>query len=356
MQIFHYLCSRFNRNNMKRTLFLLLAGLCLISACTHKKPQSKLLNETISVKAMVVGDTLDSSSRTYIGQLVAGSEIPLSFRLGGNLVELPVRSGERVRKGEVIARVDDTQMRSMYESAAAVLAQAEDGYNRAKPVYEKGGVSELKWKEVETNVQKARSMHATSKKNLEECTLLAPKDGIMQLNRVEEGMGLMPGQRIGELLDISEIKAEFTVPESEVNAMEIGQKIRVIIPSLDAEADAIIRERDFSATAMAHTYRVSAMLQGKNPTLLPGMVCKAYITNINHNGIIIPANCVMTQRQGLSVWVIKNGLAERRLIQVSEFVKNGVLVTEGLQPGDTVVTMGYQKLFVGANVAIDNTL
>ena len=338
---------------MKRTLFLLLAGLCLISACTHKKPQSKLLNETISVKAMVVGDTLDSSSRTYIGQLVAGSEIPLSFRLGGNLVELPVRSGERVRKGEVIARVDDTQMRSMYESAAAVLAQAEDGYNRAKPVYEKGGVSELKWKEVETNVQKARSMHATSKKNLEECTLLAPKDGIMQLNRVEEGMGLMPGQRIGELLDISEIKAEFTVPESEVNAMEIGQKIRVIIPSLDAEADAIIRERDFSATAMAHTYRVSAMLQGKNPTLLPGMVCKAYITNINHNGIIIPANCVMTQRQGLSVWVIKNGLAERRLIQVSEFVKNGVLVTEGLQPGDTVVTMGYQKLFVGAKVAIE---
>jgi len=247
-------------------------------------------------------------------------------------------------------------MRSMYESAAAVLAQAEDGYNRAKPVYEKGGVSELKWKEVETNVQKARSMHATSKKNLEECTLLAPKDGIMQLNRVEEGMGLMPGQRIGELLDISEIKAEFTVPESEVNAMEIGQKIRVIIPSLDAEADAIIRERDFSATAMAHTYRVSAMLQGKNPTLLPGMVCKAYITNINHNGIIIPANCVMTQRQGLSVWVIKNGLAERRLIQVSEFVKNGVLVSEGLQPGDTVVTMGYQKLFVGAKVAIDNTL
>ena len=341
---------------MKRTLFLLLAGLCLISACTHKKPQSKLLNETISVKAMVVGDTLDSSSRTYIGQLVAGSEIPLSFRLGGNLVELPVRSGERVRKGEVIARVDDTQMRSMYESAAAVLAQAEDGYNRAKPVYEKGGVSELKWKEVETNVQKARSMHATSKKNLEECTLLAPKDGIMQLNRAEEGMGLMPGQRIGELLDISEIKAEFTVPESEVNAMEIGQKIRVIIPSLDAEADAIIRERDFSATAMAHTYRVSAMLQGKNPTLLPGMVCKAYITNINHNGIIIPANCVMTQRQGLSVWVIKNGLAERRLIQVSEFVKNGVLVSEGLQPGDTVVTMGYQKLFVGAKVAIDNTL
>ena len=340
--------------NMKRTQILLLALVALLGACTHKRPQSKLLNETIPVKAMVIGDTMDSSSRTYIGQLVAGSEIPLSFRLGGNLVSLPVRSGERVRKGDVIARVDDTQMRSMFESAEAVLMQAEDGYNRAKPVYEKGGVSELKWKEVETNVQKARSMYATSKKNLEECTLVAPKDGIMQLNKVEEGMGLMPGQRIGDLLDISEIKAEFTVPESEVNAMEIGQKIRVIIPSLNAEADAIIRERDFNATAMAHTYRVNAMLQGKNPTFLPGMVCKAYITNIHHNGIIIPSNCVMTQRQGLSVWVIKNGVAERRIIQVDEFVKNGVLVSEGLQPGDTVVTMGYQKLFVGAKVAIDN--
>ena len=337
---------------MKRTLFLLLAVLSFFSACTHKKPQSKLLNETIPVKVMVIGDTLDSSSRTYIGQLLAGSEIPLSFRLGGNLVELAVRSGERVRKGEVIARVDDTQMRSMYESAEAVLKQAEDGYSRAKPVYEKGGVSELKWKEVETNVQKARSMYATSKKNLEECTLRAPKDGIIQLGKAEEGMGLLPGQRIGDLLDISQIKAEFTVPESEVNVMEIGQKIRVVIPSLNAEADAIIREKDFNATVMAHTYRVDAMLQGHNPTFLPGMVCKAYITKISHNGIIIPSKCVMTQRQGLSVWVISNGRAERRLIQVDEFVKNGVLVSNGLQAGDTIVTMGYQKLFVGAKVKV----
>ena len=57
-------------------------------------------------------------------------------------------------------------------------------------------MSELKWKEVETNVQKARSMYATSKKNLEECTLRAPKDGIIQLGKAEEGMGLLPGQRI----------------------------------------------------------------------------------------------------------------------------------------------------------------
>ena len=340
----------------QHTLFfaIILAALMLVTGCKHKQPQSQLLNQTISVKAMVIDDTQESSTRTYIGQLVAGSEIPLSFRLGGNLIALPVRSGQRVHKGDVLARVDDSQMRAMFESAEAVLAQAEDGYNRAKPVYEKGGLSELKWKEVETSVQKARSMHATSKKNLEDCTILAPKDGILQLNKVEEGMGLMPGQRIGELLDISSLKAQFTVPESEVNAMEIGQTIHVIIPSLGTETDAVIREKDFSATAMAHTYKVDALLQGNNPTFLPGMVCKAYITNVDHHGIIIPANCVMTQRQGLSVWVLQNGRAERRIIHVDEYVNNGVLVSDGLHAGDTIVTMGYQKLFVGAKVKIED--
>jgi len=54
------------------------------------------------------------------------------------------------------------------------------------------------------------------------------------------------------------------------------------------------------------------------------------------------------------VWVINNGRAERRLIHVDEFVKNGVLVSNGLQAGDTIVTMGYQKLFVGAKVKVES--
>ena len=339
---------------MKNFLIYSLAALLALAGCKNKTTQSKLVNETIPVKAMVIGDSQDFSARTYIGELMAGSEIPLSFTLGGNLVEVAVRSGQHVKAGDVIARVDDTQMRSMYESAMAVLEQAEDGYNRAKPVYEKGGLSEIKWKEVETNLQRARSMCASSKKNFEDCTIRAPKNGLIQLYTVEAGMHMLPGQHIGELLDITELKAAFTVPESEVNQMQIGQTIRVIIPSLNAETDAVIEDKDYTATIMAHTYLVHARLKGSYASFLPGMVCKAYITNINHTGIIIPSSCVMTQRQGLNVWVIEHGKAARRVIEVGEFVKNGVLVTNGLHPGDTIVTMGYQKLFVGAKVRIEN--
>ena len=60
----------------------------------------------------------------------------------------------------------------------------------------------------------------------------------------------------------------------------------------------------------------------------------------------------LTQKQGLSVWVISNGKAERRLIKMSEYVKNGVIVDDGLSNGDTIVVQGYQKLYNGANIAV----
>ena len=81
------------------------------------------------------------------------------------------------------------------------------------------------------------------------------------------------------------------------------------------------------------------------------MVVKIRLNITSHSGIIIPASCVQTMPNGLAVWAVKNGKSYRRIIEVGDFVKNGVLVTNGLDYGDTVVTVGYQKLYNGASVS-----
>jgi multidrug efflux pump subunit AcrA (membrane-fusion protein) len=86
------------------------------------------------------------------------------------------------------------------------------------------------------------------------------------------------------------------------------------------------------------------------------MVCKVMLDQPDNQGFVVPAKCVQTRPEGLSVWVVKNGRVQRRLLTATEFVANGVLVTSGLLPGDTIVTAGMQKLYSNAEIMIEKKM
>lgn len=337
---------------MKKIMFGILPLCVLLSGCHRNSKYESLRDRPLPVEIEIVGECDREVTNTYVGEITAKSDIPLVFPFGGQLTSLQVKSGQKVREGQVIAMVDDTQAKSALEGAEAILAQAKDGYRRLKSVHDKGGVSDVKWVEMETNLQKARSMAISARKRFEDCTLRAPQAGVVNLNDVEVGQQLMIGQRIGSLLDLSGKKAEFTVPESEIGHLMHGDKITISLPALGMVFDAKVDEKSLVATRLAHTYRVTAVLEDNESVqdLLPGMVCRAVVVNRLAKGYVISASCVQTQQTGHSVWVIHEGRAERVMIKIADFVENGVLVSEGVTAGDTVVSKGYQKMFHGARV------
>ena len=80
------------------------------------------------------------------------------------------------------------------------------------------------------------------------------------------------------------------------------------------------------------------------------MVCRAIVKQREHNGFIISAGCIQTQQRGHSVWLLRGGHAERQMVKIGAFVENGVLISEGIELGDTVIAKGYQKMYKGATV------
>jgi membrane fusion protein (multidrug efflux system) len=197
-------------------------------------------------------------------------------------------------------------------------------------------------------------MVISSRKRYEDCTLRATQDGIVNMRtNIDVGQHVGFGQPIGSLMDLSGFCVEFTVPESEVGELTIGQRLTVSLPALGKQYDAKISEKSMAASHVAHTYRVRADIVSPEAVkdLLPGMVCRALISQREQNGYIISAGCIQTQQRGHSVWVLHNGLAERRMVTIKEFVENGVLVSEGIAYGDTVISKGYQKMYKGAKVS-----
>ena len=336
---------------MKHVSLILIVAL-LLAGCTKKSKYSYLTDKPLPVEIEVVGESSRMVEDTYVGEIRPQTDISLVFPFGGELTGIYVKSGERVKTGQLIATVDSTQAKALYESAKAMYAQAQDGYRRLKPLHAEGGISDVKWVEMETTLEKARSMAISSLKRLEDCSLRAPQEGVVNMRDVEVGQHLALSQPIGRLMDLGAYNVEFTVPESEIGRLKAGQTLRVSLPALSKEYEARIIEKALTSTHIAHTYMVKAEITDKEAAndLLPGMVCRAIITQREHNGYIISAGCIQTQQRGHSVWLLRDGRAERQMVKIGAFVENGVLITEGVTLGDTVISKGYQKMYKGAKV------
>ena len=328
-----------------------LAALVLMG-CGKKKAQKQTFDPTIPVEISVISQTSDNNLRNYVGTTKSEMEIPLSFPLGGKLTGIYVKNGQHVKKGALIARVDETAAKSIHDAALATLNQAEDGYNRLKQVHDEGGIPDVRWVQMETDLEKARQTEITTRKNLNECTLRAPQEGFISMGDHTTGESMLPATPFCRIIDMDKIVVEFSVPEKEIGIIQVGDKAEATFPGLNNLTKSIeIVDKSFVANPMGHTYTIKAKVPVEDKDILPGMVAKIKLSLSEASGIVVPSSCVLTMPVDADVWTVKNGKAYRRNIKVGGFVKNGVVVESGLESGDTIITVGYQKLYNGAKVS-----
>ena len=342
---------------MKKVLHIILIviGFCLVVvSCKHAKTEQKSA-PPIAVQVMVTDTVSGSMTRTYVGEVEENLSVAVSFPVGGRVERVYVREGDRVREGQTMVVVNKANAQNAYNAAKASLQQAEDAYNRLKKVYDQGSLAEVKWVEMQTTLDKARSMEQIARKQLEECTLKAPFSGVVGTCYAKVGGSLLPDEPAITLLDMGSVSVTFSVPESEIGSVKVGEEAYVLVPALQNKMlVGRITERSVKASKVSHSYQVKIAFTNPDKSLLPGMVCKVMLDQPENQGFVVPAKCVQTRPEGLSVWVVENGRAQHRLITSSQFVANGVLVTSGLHPGDTVITEGLQKLYTGAELIVNS--
>ena len=334
--------------------FFFVMLLCvLLGACKEKKQD--VVRDPVSVKVLTLDTMNDVFIRTYVGEIEPKETVSLSFPAGGKVEQVFVHEGDVVRTGQKLVTVNRSMAQNAYNSAKAQLEQAEDAYERLKKVYEQGSLAEVKWVEMLTALEKARSLEQIAKKQLDDCALIAPRSGVIGECHAKTGGSLIPGEPVIAIMDVSSLMLTFSVPESEIASVEEGDVVDIVVPALnDMSIKATISERSMNASKLSHSYDVKVAMPGGINELLPGMVCKVMLKQDDGRGIVVPAKCVQTRPEGQSVWVIRQGKAERRLVHSSAFVANGVLISSGLNPGDSVVTAGMQKLYGGAAVIVEN--
>lgn len=339
---------------MKRSVIGSILFAALLLGCTGKEgnPEEK---EGITVRVVHAKASEKDSQHNYVGTIEEIFSSSLSFEVAGNVDELHVREGQRVYKGQLLASLNKSTLRNSHDAALSTLKQAEDAYGRMKVLYDNKSLPEIKWIEVQTSLQQAKSMESIAKKSLDDCCLYAPFSGVIAERHIETGTNVMPGMPSFKLVAVDKVKLKIAVPEKEIKNIHVGQPATIKVAALDERRlQGDISEKNVTANPLSHTYDVKVALDNPDGELMPGMVCNVNIAaEEKQKNIIVPARAVQVNNAGETfVWLAVDDRAMRRTVETGGFSNNDVIISHGLTEGEQVIIEGGQKVSEGMKIIV----
>jgi RND family efflux transporter MFP subunit len=356
---------------------LLIAGLCLALVFSCKKEEKQAVKLPKPVIAIQIGNISNLSERSFPGKAEASQEVTLSFRVSGQVIEKLVKPGDKVVKGQILAKLDPTDFQSAQTVAQGQLSQAEATFTNAAADYNRaikakeddsGSLSQQyvdKTKAIMLAAQAAKISAEASEKiardRLSYTILKAPFSGEVSGAYIESFETVIAKQAICRVLNRDYLEFQIDIPENLINYSQYIKGAHIIFDTQkDLKVTARVSEIGREASSVTRTYPVKLIVQQpKGFDILPGMAGKAYVKaflpdSSPNTGTEIPSTALFTNNEQNKsfVWLIEDDKLKKQEVKISLLGDYGVLVNEGLNEGDWLVTKGVTYLNEGQSVSI----
>ena len=339
------------KNSLTGELLCVLAFLSLVG-CVGNKSKNEA-KAPVRVGVVTVSESETDVTRTYNGKVAASREVVITAPFPAKLVSCDVSKGQKVGEGQTLAKLYSETVQSTYSAAEATLRQAQDAYDRLQKVKDNGSVPEIKVVEVETALAKASATYKASAKALEDCKVKAPFPGTVSEVMAECGEDLAIAQPLFRLVDLGSLEISIPVPETEIASLKVGSEALVSIPAIStASFPAKLVSKGVSASAVSHNYECRLKVSVPVDGMMPGMIGKvSFRTPASDRNVVIPSSAVRGDRNGRYVWTVTSSeTVAKKYISTGGFSGNGIVVSEGLEEGDRVITQGMSKVSTGMRV------
>lgn len=306
-----------------------------------------VLAEPVSVERM-------AEQVTAIGTLRANESVTLRPEVVGRVAEIAFEEGSAVTAGAVLVRLDDSIPRAELAQAEAELELAQATARRAQDLYARGAGSAANRDQAVATLRTSTAAVELARARLEKYRLVAPFDGIIGLRRVSPGEFVNVGADIVNLVSINPIKLDFRVPEVFLSRVKEGQAIAAAV---DAYPDRTFPGRivaiDPAIDPLGRSIAIRAALPNRDGILRPGLFARVTLTlREEPEAIMVPEAAIVPFAGQVLVMKVVDGKAQPQPVTLGLRRHGKVQVTQGLAPGDVVVTAGQMKLQPGAAVAV----
>lgn len=288
-----------------------------------------------------------------VGTIEALEAISVVAEIDAAVVSLPFEEGGSVRKGQLIARLDDSQLKAEVDRAAAVRDQSQATYDRVKAVVEQKAAAPQDLDDALAALRVAEANLAAAKARFDKTRITAPFDGIVGARRVSVGAFLRAGETITDLANIDEIRVIFSAPERFLPQLTRGADVTIWTPAYPGHTHtgkiAVIEPVVDPAT---RTARIVARVPNPEGEFRPGMSANVAAELARRDSAItIPNEAIFANAGQMFVFLVNpDSTVARAAITVGTRLADVAEITAGLTPGSVVVRAGHQKLFDGARV------
>jgi membrane fusion protein, multidrug efflux system len=288
------------------------------------------------------------------GSLIPDEEVELAFETSGKIVGLFFNEGTRVKKGQLLAKINDKPLQAQLLKLEAQLKLMKEREFRQRQLLERDAISQESYDQVSTELQSIEADIMLIKARISETELIAPFDGTVGLRMISEGAFATTQTKIVRLIKNIPLKVEFSIPERYSGEVEPGFPISFVVDGIPKTFNAKVYAVDPKVDMNTRTISVRALYPNHNEELKPGRFAsvRARLSQIE-NTIAIPTQAVIPEMSGEKVFIYKNGLAEEVKVTLGLRTASHVQIRSGLNFGDTLLTTAILQLRHGVPVHLD---
>lgn len=350
---------------MKKIYLFAISVMLLATSCGHKKEGDVTLIRPVK--------TATASSQSVIrkdfsGIVEAVEYVKLAFRVSGQVINLPVVEGQRVKKGQLIAAIDPRDISLQYAADKAAYETAAAQVERNKRLLGRQAISVQEYEISVANYQKAKSAYELSSNNMRDTKLTAPFDGSIEKRLVENYQRVNSGEGIVQLVNTQKLRIKFTVPDDYLYLLRAKDVTFKVV--FDTYPDTVFNAKleeylDISTAGTGIPVTITIEDPAFNRSLYdvkPGFTCKIKLASdvapfLEEKLVNIPLSAIFgeSENQKTYVWVVKDNKVSKREVTVySPTGEANALISTGVQPGETIVIAGVHQLVDEQTVKVIN--
>lgn len=304
--------------------------------------------EAVEVDYETIEDQIYSS-----GTIQANEVVELSAEASGIITEIYFEEGREVEQGELLLKINDSELQAQKQRAEFRLTLAEQREERQRRLLQRGGISQEDYDATLNEVNVLRSEIELINAQIDKTEIRAPFSGIVGLKYVSVGSYIGPNTRIASLQEVDPIKIDFSVPERYISRVTVGDKINFTVQGVDSTFTGEVYAIEPRINTETRTLQIRAISDNSGNLLYPGAFANiTLILDEIDDALMVPTISIIPALNTQKIFVVREGVVSEEIIQTGIRTSEKVQVVEGIQRGDTVLTTGLLQVRPGMQVEI----
>lgn len=376
-------------------MLVMILTASIFTGCGKEQVEEEII-KPVEVK-QIYGD-MYQNKLSLSGNILPSQTVKVAFKVPGVITQANFEAGTFVKKGQIIASVEQNEYNLQVDASAAEYESAKmqidseiparinqakaqydlskATYERVKALYDAGGATKSQLDEItakktadentyklaleaegiaRTKLEKAKAGLDLSNTKLSDTSVDSPINGIVMKKLVEEGEIIAQGYPVAAIGQVDVVDAEIGVSDQDIKHIVLGEKVKVYVYGLDKKFDGIVNEISPSADPATRTFSVKVKINNPEFEIKPGMVAKVDIPVSSVEGILIPVSSVLSKPEGEIVFIYdeETKTVKKQIVKTGDIMKDKIKIISGINNGDKLVIEGQFKLNDNDKVSVE---